>query len=308
MGQWRTAFGRRRGDELVEIFPHDFEGRERAAETSFQIAQDARQMRKLVDREQRHVLADGLWPQAQHCARHHAERAFGADEGVFQVVAGIVLDETVQRRHHGSVREHHFKTQDQLAHHAVAQNAVAAGVGRNVAADRRRTPGAEIQRKEQAFGFRRFAHRLQHTTGLDCHGRALGIDVLDAVHALQRQCDGAVGACALDQAGASAPRHDRLSGLMAKAKDGRDLFRRGGTNDRKRSAKTPARHTGLHRIFASDDRAFTKQRFQTRDQIAHAELPKAFPDGNTTPIAGVRCLRDCNKFAAWRCVKSRSRC
>ena len=80
-----------------------------------------------------------------------AERAFAADEQVAQVVAGVVLAQAAAgrpRRRPSAVttsRPRHL-----LARIAVAQHLRAAGVGREVAADRAAAFGGEAEREQQA--------------------------------------------------------------------------------------------------------------------------------------------------------------
>src|ERR1700723_1070057 len=77
-------------------------------------------------------------PQSQQLYRgrcNDAERAFGADKQGFYVVSGIVLAQTLQRREHPAVGQHHLQPQHQVAHHPVAQYRRTAGIGGEVAAD-----------------------------------------------------------------------------------------------------------------------------------------------------------------------------
>ncbi len=157
---WRETLGGRGGDQPVKIVPHHFEGRQRAAQPFFGIAKQARQFVESVDRNKRDVLADGFGPQAQDGLGHNPKRSFGTDEELLQIVARIVLDEVVERRHHRSVRQHRFQTQHQIAHHSVADDAIAAGIGGNVSADGCRTARAKIERKKQVLAVGRFARRF----------------------------------------------------------------------------------------------------------------------------------------------------
>ena len=71
----------------------------------------------------------------QHGAGDDAERAFRADEDLFQVDAGVVLLEDVEAAHHGAVGEHDFEAAHLLAHVAVAEHLHPAGIGGDHAAD-----------------------------------------------------------------------------------------------------------------------------------------------------------------------------
>ena len=106
-----------------------------------------------------------------------AERALGADEQGFHVVAGVVLAQALQARQHPAVGQHHFEAQHQVAHHAVAQDRRAAGIGREVAADLRGALRSQAQ-GEQALGIARGALRLgEGAAGLDDHGIVGGVDL-----------------------------------------------------------------------------------------------------------------------------------
>ena len=88
--------------------------------------------------------------QLQHRGGDDAERAFGADEQLLQVVAGVVLAQAAQAVPDAAVGQHHLDAEHQLARVAVAQHRGAAGVGREIAADRAAALGGERQRKHHA--------------------------------------------------------------------------------------------------------------------------------------------------------------
>ena len=142
----------------------------------------------------------------------------------------------VEGRDDGAVRQHRFQTQHHVAHHAVADDAVAAGIGGDVAADGGRAARAQIEREQQALGIGRLARRLQRAAGLDRHGGGDAIDLQHPVHALQRQRQRAIGIAAFDQARLAAPGHDRLPGFVAQAQHGGDLSGIGGTQHGERRA------------------------------------------------------------------------
>ena len=73
--------------------------------------------------------------QPQHRRGDDAERAFGADEQVFQVVAGIVLLQLVEVVHDAAVGQHHLDAEHMRARDAVRDRRRAAGIGREIAAD-----------------------------------------------------------------------------------------------------------------------------------------------------------------------------
>ena len=73
--------------------------------------------------------------QFQHGGGNDAERAFRADEQLFQVVAGVVLAQGAQAVPDAPVRQHHFQPEHQIAHRAIAQHVDAAGIGGKIAAN-----------------------------------------------------------------------------------------------------------------------------------------------------------------------------
>ena len=110
----------------------------------------AQQLHRVLDirhaRERRHVRRR-RGKELQHGRGDDAERAFGADEQLLQIVAGVVLAQTAQAVPDAPVGEHHFEAERQLARIAEAQHRGAAGVGRQVAADRAASFGRERQRE-----------------------------------------------------------------------------------------------------------------------------------------------------------------
>jgi len=89
-----------------------------------------------------------------------AQGALGADEQVLEVVAGVVLDQAVERRDDGAVGHDRLDAEHHFARHAVADHPVAAGVDRRVAAQRRRAARAKVERKGQAVLVDRLLQRL----------------------------------------------------------------------------------------------------------------------------------------------------
>ena len=100
----------------------------------------------------------------------------------------------------------------QLARVAVAQHRGAAGVGRQVAADRAAAFGRERQREREAGGGGGVLHRGERHAGLDRDRRVGRVERADAVHPRQRHHDrvaAGVRRRAAAQAGVAALRHDR---------------------------------------------------------------------------------------------------
>ena len=148
----------------------------------------------------------------EHRSGDDAERAFGADEQVFEIVAGVVLLELVEVVQHAAVGQHHFEAEHVRAGDAVGDRRGAAGIGREIAAD-----GAAAFRRQQlriqpvgrGCGL---ARALQGDAGLAGHGVRGRIDLADAVEPVERQHDLAVERdLAADETGIAALRHDRRS-------------------------------------------------------------------------------------------------
>ena len=77
----------------------------------------------------------GARHQPQHRGGDDAERAFGADEQVLEIVAGVVLLELVEIVQHAAVGQHHFDAERMRARDAMGERGGAAGIGREIAAD-----------------------------------------------------------------------------------------------------------------------------------------------------------------------------
>ena len=74
--------------------------------------------------------------QPQHRRSNDAERAFGADEQVFQIVAGVVLLQLVEVVEDAAIGQHDFDAECVRARDAVGKRGDAARIGGEIAADR----------------------------------------------------------------------------------------------------------------------------------------------------------------------------
>ena len=164
--------------------------------------------------------------QAQHRRGDDAERAFGADEQVFQVVAGIVLFQLVEIVEHAAVGQHHFETERVRARDAVGQCSRAAGIGGKIAADGAGAFRRQELRIEPVDCGRGFARALQGDAGLAGDGVRGRIDLADAVEPVERQHDlVVVRNLPADQAGIAALRHDRRFRRVGEFEDRRYFAR-----------------------------------------------------------------------------------
>ncbi len=184
---------------------------------------------------QRHLALRRCWKDAQRGARHHAEDAFAADEKLLQVDAGIVLDVFAQALEHGAVGRDDFEAEDQVTRHAVTDDAVAAGIGRDVAADGAAAARAEVERKHQAILLDPLLELLQRRAGLHDGDASGGVDLFNAVHALHRQHNFVrIRQRRAHQPGHAALRRNGNTFAVAEPQQHGDIFRRSGANDRAR--------------------------------------------------------------------------
>jgi hypothetical protein len=142
-------------------------------------------------------------------------------------VTGIVLAEAAQQIEHAPVRQHHFESQHQLAHIAVAQHVYAAGIGRNVATDGATTLRRETEREIAIRLTRRgLQMRKDHARFCD-YGHAVRIDISDAVHPRQGKQHSAIERnLAAHQPGIAALRHNPCARLIAEGENAANF--RGG--------------------------------------------------------------------------------
>ena len=109
----------------------------------------------------------------QHGGGDDAERAFRADEEVLQVVAGVVLAQLAQAVPDAAVGQHDLEPHAELAGIAIGEHGGAAGIGREIAADRAGAFRGEREREEPAGRLGRLLRALERDAGLDGHGVAL---------------------------------------------------------------------------------------------------------------------------------------
>jgi hypothetical protein len=207
--------------------------------------------------------------------RHHAEDTFAADEQLLQVDAGVVLDVFAQALQHRAVGGDDFETENQVAGHAVADDAVAAGIGRDVAADGATAARAEVERKHQAVLLDPLLELLQRRAGLHDSDAGGGVDLFDRVHALHREHDLVrIRQRAAHQAGHAALRRDRHAVAMTEPEQGGDILGRLRADDRARFRHRIARQVVMIArvdIGADQHRAVRKRVAQFVDEaVGHA--------------------------------------
>ncbi|MNS90839.1 hypothetical protein D3C72_1249050 [compost metagenome] len=144
----------------------------------------------------------------QRRRRDYAERALGADEQLLQVIAGVVLAQALQAVEHLTVGHDGLDAQHQVAHHAVAQDGGAAGVGRDDAADGGGAFGRKAEGEEAVLFLGQLLGLQQGDAGLQRHGVVQRRHVAHGAQLACGQQDFAEGDLAADQAGAAALGHD----------------------------------------------------------------------------------------------------
>ncbi len=110
-----------------------------------------------------------------------AERAFGADHEMGQVVAGGGFADAAAGLDQAAVGQRDLQAEDVLADGAVADGGGAAGAGGAHAADGALAAG--VDGEEQALIAQVFVELLAGDAGLDAAVHVLGVDLQDAVHA-----------------------------------------------------------------------------------------------------------------------------
>ena len=223
----------------------------------------------------------GLGPDLQHRLGDDAERAFGADMEVAQIVAGIVLLERAQAVPYLALRRDHLDAQHKLAGVAVMQDLHAAGIGREVAADGAASFGGQRQRTQAVVLGGGLLDRLQHDAGLDRHRVAQRVDVEDAVHAVERQHDLAallMRRAAAHHAGVAALGHHRDLLGEAELPDGGHLLGGGRAHHGQRGTEivlAPVGEVGMLALIVGDQSTLADDGAQLVDEVGH--LNSRFP-------------------------------
>ena len=170
---------------------------------------------------------------------------------MLQVGAGVVLDVGPQAIQHGAVGQHRLQADHEFARHAVADDAIAAGIGRDVAADGAAAARAQVEREHQPERIELFLQRLQHHARLHGGHRAVGVDRLDRRHAFHRQHDfTGLRQLAQHQPGAAALGRHRNAGGVADGERARHLLRVRRTQHGKRRLAPPSHR--VHQVALFD--------------------------------------------------------
>ena len=207
--------------------------------------------------------ARGRGNSLQHRGGDDAERAFGADEDVAQVVAGVVLLQLRQQVHDAAVGQHHLEPEHQIARDAVGDRAGAAGIGGEIAADGAAAFRAERQRKQPVDRRRRILRFRQHDAGF----AVIVFDAASTSRILSRRVSDRISSPSkrdlpADQPGVAALRDQRRLGLVRELEDRLHLGDRAGPQQHRRAAMIDAaafdqirleRSRVGDRVFVADD-------------------------------------------------------
>jgi hypothetical protein len=238
----RTAPRRRGGEHVAQAAVVEaLEGRQREA-AGAHAGEQREHGGVVVDGAQGHAGVGGRATQPQRDLDDHAERALGADEQLTQVVAGVVLDQRAAEVEARARGDHGAQAEHPVAREPVAQDLHAAGVGRQAAADVRRTLGRVVDRVEQAVLGGDLVDALQGHAGLAAQGAGRRVDREHAVHLLEREDHLTAGRRrGAGEARAPAGRDDRRAVRGAGADDGLHLLDGPREHDRR----------GVHRPSAA---------------------------------------------------------
>ena len=127
---------------------HDLEARDLIARGSAQANEQFECPLRRIHADQRGDDILRQRKELQGGGRDDPEGALGAYKQGLGVIAGVVLAQTGEPRDYASIGEHDFEPEHEVAHHAVAKDRSAAGIGAQVSADLRGAFGAQAQRKQ----------------------------------------------------------------------------------------------------------------------------------------------------------------
>lgn len=154
---------------------------------------------------------------------------------MLEIHTGGVLGDAPEKIEQTAVGQRDLQPQHEVAHGAVADDPVAAGVGGGVAAHLAGAARAEVEGKGPTFGFDMLLQDFERDAGLHQHGAAYGVEVFDGVEPGKREHDlaGLWGGAA-GEAGEAALDSDGLAMLMAQAEGAGHLPWRTGEQDDRR--------------------------------------------------------------------------
>ena len=223
--------GREGEHRLDAVARQELECAQPLAEPLVQEGEQFHRRRRAGERDPCRGAGARLRMQPQHRRGDDAERAFGAEEKLLEIVARVVLAQAAQSVPDAPVGQHHFEAQHLLARRAIAQHVYAARIGGEVAADLAAAFGGERERKQPSGLIGRPLHIGEHAAGFDGDRIVKAIELADPVHAAEREHDLAAfagGHRAAREAGVAALGNDRHAVRGAELHHARDFRRTRG--------------------------------------------------------------------------------
>ena len=218
--EWVLRTLESRDDEVEARAVHELERVEHVAEARSGVAEHGDARGEIGRGDERDVDARGEARGEERHLGHHAEGALRADEELLEVVSGVILAQDAEEVEDGAVGEHRLDAEDAAVEGSVAEEAEAAGVGGDVAADLTLALGAEVQGDGHAVGVERGLEVLEDHASLGDDGAGAGVDAEHAVHATRAEDHLVVhGDAAAHQAGVAALGDDRQAAVVAVAED-----------------------------------------------------------------------------------------
>ena len=132
---------------VVSVAVDQFEAASRAAMCSRAIYKLQRAVGTVQPDEGRRPRAR-IWKEPERSSGDDAERPFRADEEALHVIAGVVLAQLTEGVDNAAVSEHGFDAGHEITRIAIGDDIQAAGVGRDVSANRACAFRRQRQRKE----------------------------------------------------------------------------------------------------------------------------------------------------------------
>ena len=195
---------------------------------------DGYRIDRMLQGRERHEQRDRLLRQRdelQRRLRDDAERTFRADDHILDVVARRVLDDLAAEVHDRAVRHDDFQSAHIVARDAVLDGAHAAGVRRDVAADRRGL-FAWIRRIEEPMRLNIRIDIHDEHARLDRQREVLVIELKEVVHERRIDHDALVhGDGCTNESRAGAARRHRQVVVVAILHDLGNFFRREHAHD-----------------------------------------------------------------------------
>ena len=250
---------------------HQLEGLDRAAGLVLGAGQQLDGVGRRGQADDGHGARGQQGVQLQRRRRDDAKRTLGADQQLLEIIAGIVLAQALEAIPDLAIGQHRLDAQHLLAHHAVAQDGRAAGIGRDQPADGARAFRGHAHGEATADLGGLLVGLVQGDAGLQHHGVVDGVDIADRRQLLGREQDLAARDLAGDQAGIAALWGDRDALGRADADHGGDLGGRARGDQQRRlalPAAAPLDQLGRYHVRILTPAALAEHGLQAGDDIS----------------------------------------